>query len=1805
MPMNEPPPAAAGGAGHNRVDWQSSLPGGQAAGVEVTVLGPVGVRHDGEPVEVAPRLRRLLAGLVVSAGDVVSIGRLIDIIWAGDEPAGADKAVRTYVSRLRRVLGAEHSIVHSEPGYVLELGTSGLDSVIFDEELDRAVSLLRTADHEEAMHLLDRSLARWTGPAFAGVAEEEWARPEAVRLQERFAVAQEARIEATLASERAESAVSLAQSLVEAEPLRERPRALLMRALHAAGRRAEALRVARAYRRFLAEETGLEVSDDLADLEDRIARDDPNLSGSVRPLRGYELGERIGEGAYSVVHRAVQPGVERNVAVKIIRPELADRPDFIRRFEFEARTVARIEHPNVVPIIDFWREPGAAFLVMRLLDGGSVEQALRRDGPFSADRALRLLDDIGGALDAAHRLSVVHRDVRPANLLLDGDGTTYLGDFGIALPVASVDASPVISPAYAAPEILRSDPVGPSADVFALAVTVFELLAGRTPFAETLVRRELIQRQLTDSVPPLTSVRTDLPTAIDTVLSRATAKDPGDRHATVAALVDDVRAALEPSTRTRRPDARWAGDAENPYVGLHRFDEEDASRFFGREQLVAELVDKMKRRRMVVAVGPSGSGKSSVVRAGLLPEIRRGAIDGSDLWFIAPMLPGSDPVAGLEAALLRVAVNPPSSLREQLTQPGGLLRAIRRVLPDDDSHLVLVVDQFEELFIHVEDPEVRDRFLAELATAVTAPRSPIRVVATLRADHYDAPLRDPNLAELVTDGTVTVRPMTPAELERAITRPAELVGVDVEPALVSELVAGVTASPTALPLLQFSLTELYDRRVADTMLLSSHREAGGLTGALAARAERILIDGQPEDVEAARRIFGRLAAFGEGLDDRRRRARRDEFADDARTQGLLDAFVEARLLTTDRDAATRAPTVEVAHEALLRKWPRLTAWLAADRDLRRSVGGIGQAAATWSAGGRQDSDLYRGPRLDAALDVAERAGDRLVPVDHEFLEASRRHAAVVRDLERRRLQRLRRLVAGTAAALVIALIAGAVAVTQQRSAGRQATAAEAAAAEAESEAARAEAATREAEEEAARAEEETARAQSATAEAELSELSARAAAAAVERPEQALLLALEAYRRDPGIGTRRALTDTLLAGRMGQQVGSLERLMASACGGFASARTISTDGLWEFAVVDGELVRLDLRSGEELRFGEAPRPCTSWWQDPEGGVRWIVSRTLDTYWRTDASDELELTRSPVHGSGLEPERIGGPLIPEPIGDRFLLGRLAGPLADANVEIVVASATTLEEVAPALPELDRHGFDLPAVAANHEAGVYAVAGTELDSAPDRVVFLLDAETGEETGRVPHRSAITALGFADDGRTLLVGGAGGAISTVDVRSGATTEEFTVPNALETLAIGERESDGAIVAVASRSVQVFERGTGPQAGAIDVAPAETARVRADGTVVLVPVADPDTIQIVDPEGGALVESGYGVDPTVLVGFGHGLAATVEAGTVRLLDLATGEISTVDLVMPDGTRFDALGVVPEPGGFLAWDEAGENLVRWRGGEVVDRAELWTSVLDVSVVSRTEVPSDPNLRSVGDDIAGADGGFVGTGAALVFGNSIGRAPPHALYWFDPGADVLDVTSLPFSLPASASVAARTPSGGVYLALDDGSLRTYDAEGQRVDEIRTLLEGPSVVGVDASSGRVALGGAGGVAVVDPRDGDVVRITDVGSVISVGFARDGEVLAIVDAEGDVRLWDVEQSALLGTLWSGSGTAPGSPPWYDRDNDSIWVATSGKVLRFSLDPERWVERSCELVSRELTDDEWRRLVPGDEPKRPACP
>ncbi len=1052
--MNDPVTSAYQKAGLPRPRRARYLPR-----VDFRVLGPLEVAGAEGSVQLGgPKQRAVLALLLVRSNQSVSIDTLIDGLWGDEPPERARGTIQAYVHNLRRALGPER--IESHAGYLLRVDPHELDSSRFEVLLRESRRL--SEEPSRAAEVLNEGLALWRGPAFADLEGFASLQGEIARLGELRLRGIEDRIGFELAAGRQERVLGELELLAHEHPLRERLWEHLMLARYRAGRQGDALAAFDAARRVLADELGVDPSPELRRLQEQILRQDPSLELRGRPVRGYELLERIGDGAFGVVYRALQPQVGREVAIKSIHSELANDPGFIRRFEREAQLVARLEHPHVVPLYDYWRDADGAYLVMRFLRGGSLRQRIEKDGGLSAQETSSVLDQIAEALSAAHRQGIIHRDVKPENVLLDEEGRAYLSDFGIAMDSSDPHATASVTigtHAYWSPEQIGGGPITPQTDVYSLGIVLYESLVGRHPFPDGSFA-DLVQRHLHDGLTSVRTARPELSPAIDEVIATATKKDPADRYADVVVMAHAFREALGAEVAEVK-GAPLVGAGRNPYKGLRPFDEADAPDFFGREALVERLVARLSERvdgsRFLGVVGPSGSGKSSVVRAGLVPALRRGALPGSEAWFFVEMSPGARPFGELEAALRRIAVNPPGSLVEQLeNDERGLAVAVERVLPPDGSELLLVIDQFEELFTRVEDEEIRARFMASLVSAAMNPGSRVRIVVTLRGDFYDRPLGYQAFGELLGVRTQTVGPLSPQELERAVAGPAERVGVTPEPALLAEVVADAADRPGALPLLQFALTEIFERRRDGRLTLADYLAVGGLGGALAGRAEHVYEAGDDRYRETIRQMFLHIVDVEDAVEGLRRRVRRSQLGamevDPAAMAVAIDEFESQRLLTFDRDPATREPTVEVAHEALLRGWGRLSEWIEMARDDVKTERRLAAEAADWEEGGRDPSFLLRGSRLGqfeawaAQTNVALASGDReylTASIDQRERERLLEKAQREREasLKRRSVIRLRGLVAVLTVGAVLAASLALVAADRGRKADREARAA--------------------------------------------------------------------------------------------------------------------------------------------------------------------------------------------------------------------------------------------------------------------------------------------------------------------------------------------------------------------------------------------------------------------------------------------------------------------------------------------------------------------------------------------------------------------------------------------------------------------------------------------------------------------------------------------------------------------------------------------------------------------------------------------
>ncbi|MDO0938537.1 XRE family transcriptional regulator [Streptomyces sp. DG2A-72] len=481
-------------------------------------------------------------------------------------------------------------------------------------------------------------------------------------------------------------------------------------------------------------------------------------------------------------------------------------------------------------------------------------------------------------------------------------------------------------------------------------------------------------------------------------------------------------------------------DSPAPYVGLAAYQASDTEWFFGRERLVDELVRRLRGQRLMLVIGASGSGKSSLLRAGLVPRLPAGAT-------AVVFTPGARPMEECAVRLGAAADITPGRLYQELVDdPANLGRVARQISArsdagdgdEADGEVVLVVDQFEELFTHCA-PGERDHFITALLTAATADGSRCRVVLGVRADFYAHCTRHPDLVAAMRDAQVPVGPMGLEELRRAVVQPAVRAGLTVEGSLLATLAAQALGQAGVLPLLSHALLETWRRRRGNALTLEAYRATGGLEGALARTAEEFYAELSDERRELARQVFVRLTALGEGTEDTRRRVPLGELAhlgvpappgpDSERVQGtgpgpgqdmaedvgaVLESAARARLLTLDKDR------VELTHEALIRCWPRLHGWLTEDRERLRVLRQLTEAARTWESLGRDPDALFRGARLA----LVREAGDQVLSgEEHAFLDASAAAERAESARGRRRARRMRRLTALLAVLLSVAVAA--------------------------------------------------------------------------------------------------------------------------------------------------------------------------------------------------------------------------------------------------------------------------------------------------------------------------------------------------------------------------------------------------------------------------------------------------------------------------------------------------------------------------------------------------------------------------------------------------------------------------------------------------------------------------------------------------------------------------------------------------------------------------------------------------------------
>jgi len=541
--------------------------------MEFRVLGPLEVVGEQGPISLGgPKQRVVLAHLILRAGTLVPAERLIDEIWGEEPPETARNTLQTYVYRLRKLLG-DGRIEAQGGGYLLRATPEEVDSDRFETLVRRAKQEVDT-DPMRAAASLKEALALWRGTTLADLSEEPSLRGEVARLDELRLSATERRIAAEIALGGHSTVVSELEALTARYPLRERMWANLMLALYRSGRQAEALSTFERAREVLSEELGTEPSPELQRLHEQILRQDPILEPAeapaepppraVRPSRldmepgtefaGYRILSTLGRGGMSVVYLAEHAWLQRRVALKVLAPQLAEDESFRERFIRESRLAASLDHPNVIPIFEAGASGADLYIAMRYVEGTDLRTQLREGGALDRSRAITTLRQVASGLDAAHEQGLVHRDVKPGNVLIarargsEAGEHVYLSDFGLTKRSASDSGVTgtgqfVGTLDYAAPEQFKGGAPDARTDVYSLGCVLFECLTGRPPFVSEN-DAGLMYAHLQEPPPSVVAQRPELPRAIDAVVAKAMAKSPSDRFPSAGAMVDEAARAL-------------------------------------------------------------------------------------------------------------------------------------------------------------------------------------------------------------------------------------------------------------------------------------------------------------------------------------------------------------------------------------------------------------------------------------------------------------------------------------------------------------------------------------------------------------------------------------------------------------------------------------------------------------------------------------------------------------------------------------------------------------------------------------------------------------------------------------------------------------------------------------------------------------------------------------------------------------------------------------------------------------------------------------------------------------------------------------------------------------------------------------------------------------------------------------------------------------------------------------------------------------------------------------------------------------
>jgi hypothetical protein len=739
--------------------------------------------------------------------------------------------------------------------------------------------------------------------------------------------------------------------------------------------------------------------------EPRTHVDPIKLAPGLR-IEQYELIRELGRGGMGQVFLARDNRLGRRVAMKFL---VMGGRKLTDRFLVEARATAQCSHEHIVVIHDVDEYLGMPYMVLEYVEGATLAE-LMAGKRIPVGRTIELMVPVVKALARAHAANIVHRDLKPENIVVTAAGTVKVLDFGIAQLSDQGSQSGVAGTLpYMSPEQLGTDAIDHRSDLWAVGVILFEMLAGKHPLEPVTQGRLFGAAAAVDE--PMPSIGAEVPGLPDklvAIVARCLAKKKAERYASAEELLADLEP-LAPGV----PARALAQDA-SPYPGLHAFQESDANRFFGRAPDVAAMVARLRDQPLVGVVGPSGVGKSSFVRAGVVPALKA----SGEAWEAIVVRPGRQPLAALVGVMESLRESRDSDpvldddpIRRLRLEPGTLGARLRARARRRRCQILLFVDQHEELYTLASDPTERTAFTACLAGAADDASGPLRVIVSMRSDFLDRAAEDPRFVSELTHGLLFLQPPNRAGLEQALVAPIEMLGFGFEPGIVREMLDVLEATPGSLPLLQFTAAKLWETRDTSRRVLTrdSYLAMGGVAGALATHADEVLAAYSAADQKIVRSIFQRLVT------PERTRAIVEVNDLGPGLQGIVDHLVASRLLVV-HTRGEGAAAVELVHESLIKSWPKLGRWLDENQEDASFLAQLRAAAKQWEQKERVEGLLWRNEaHAEARLWRARYPQRELPPREQDFLNA-------VFALASRATRRRRAIVATAMAALVAVTI---------------------------------------------------------------------------------------------------------------------------------------------------------------------------------------------------------------------------------------------------------------------------------------------------------------------------------------------------------------------------------------------------------------------------------------------------------------------------------------------------------------------------------------------------------------------------------------------------------------------------------------------------------------------------------------------------------------------------------------------------------------------------------------------------------------